>query len=111
MSTYTLDLSFHPGKYSEADKKGNPLGPRAYIVVKRCSSWKVPFGRNKRQNMTVLGLSPLMCLEEAEAAIDRLIKELQELKKKIRKLFREDKKKWQAWRDHPLGSVGEEGKN
>ena len=41
-----------------------------------------------------------MCLEEAEAAIDRLIKELQELKKN-----------WQAWRESPLGSAGEESKN
>jgi hypothetical protein len=110
MSTYTLDLSFQPGKYIEVDKKGNPLGPRAYIVVKRCSSRKVPFGR-KEQNMTVLGLNPLMCVEEAETAIDGLIEELEELKPKARKDFREDKKKWQAWRESPLGSARQEGKN
>lgn len=110
MTKYSLGLSFQPGKYSEADKKGSPLGPMAHIVVKRSSSREVPFGR-KEQNMTVLGLSPLMCVEEAEAAIDRLVTELQELKKKTRKLFREDKKKWQAWRESPLGSAGEESNN
>jgi len=111
MATYSLELSFQPGKYSEKDKKGSPLGPRAHIVLKRYSTQELPVAGKKKQKRIVLGLNPLMCAEESDAVIDGFIKEFEALKPKLRKLFREDKKRWQAWRESPLGSGGKESKN
>jgi len=90
MSTYYLQLLDFPGNY---EKGPNVYGPRAYVAIKASSQekWKDKSG-DKEVNFTVI--SPdCASFDEFESEVNKLIKELETIKKQAKKFFQKQKEK------------------
>jgi len=89
MSTYTFQLVYFPGNYSS--ERGLFHGPRVYIGLKAHGTVKWPCDRGGESEVTVISQS---CASQVElcCAIDRLIDELQTLKRKGEKLGQKDER-------------------
>lgn len=90
MPTYSLQLLNLPGNY----KKGTLVhGPIAYIAIKTCSEikWQNKGGK-KPIDFTVIS-HKCYSLTELEQEINRLIKELESIRKQAKEFFHKDKKK------------------
>ncbi len=87
MSTYSLQLLGFPGNYGSGTP---PYGPRAYIAIKSCSKvkWRDKTGK-KEIDFTVI--SPeCVSMNEFRHEIERLIKELETIKKQAEKFFHKE---------------------
>lgn len=89
MSTHSLQLLEIPGNY----KKGTlPYNPRAYIALKWHGPIELPSGPEKKK-VKFHTLSPeCQGFSEIEYEIDRLIQELQTIRKQAKKFFQRKRK-------------------
>lgn len=87
MSTYSLQLLDFPGNYESG---ALPYGPRAYIAIKTCSKvkWRDKTGK-KEIDFTVV--SPeCVSINEFQHEVERLIKELETIKKQASNFFHKE---------------------
>ena len=83
MKTFNLQLISFPG--NRGNKNKLPYGPLAYICVKCRSKIKYP---SKKGNIEFDALSnKCVIFQELEEEVDRLIKELQQIKRQGKKFF------------------------
>ena len=90
MSTYYLRLLDFPGNY---EKGPYIYGPRAYVAIKASlqEKWKDKSG-NKEVDFTVI--SPdCVSFSEFESEANKLIKELETIKKQAKKFFQKEKER------------------
>jgi len=84
MQTFSLQLISFPGNHG--DKKKLPYGPRAYICVGCSSKIKCP---SKKGNIELDALShECATSRELEEEVDRLIEELQQIKRQGMRFFK-----------------------
>lgn len=90
MSIHTLQLLNIPGNY----KKGTiPYGPKAYIALESYSRMELPTTSGKKKvNFHIL--SPeCMTLDEVSYNADKLIQELEIIRKQAKQFFRKEEQK------------------
>ena len=86
MKTFSLQLISFPG--NNGDRNKLPYGPRAYVCVKCISKVKCP---SKKGNIEFDALSHQCTIfQELEAEVDRLVKELQHIKRQGRRFFKKE---------------------
>ena len=86
MKTFSMQLISFPG--SRGDKNKLPYGPRAYICVGCRSKIKCP---SKKGNIERDALSDeCVTFQELEAKVDRLIEELQQIKRQGMRFFKKE---------------------
>jgi len=86
MKTFSMQLISFPG--SRGDKNKLPYGPRAYICVGCRSKIKCP---SKKGNIERDALSnECVTSRELEEEVDRLIEELQQIKRQGRRFFEKE---------------------
>ena len=84
MKTFNLQLISFPGNHGDRNKL--PYGPRAYICVGSRSKIKCP---SKKGNIERDALShECVTSRELEEEVDRLIEELQQIKRQGKKFFK-----------------------
>ena len=90
MSTFSLQLLDFPGNY---EKGTVPYGPRAYVAIKTCSTvtWRNKSGKKEIDFKTIS--HECLSMTEFEKDVDRLIKELETIKKQAKSFFNKDKEK------------------
>lgn len=88
MKTFSLQLINFPGNHG--DKNKLPYGPRAHICVKCKTILKCP---SKKGIIELDALShECTSFQEFESEVDRLSKELQQIKKQGRRFFEKEHK-------------------
>jgi len=92
MSTNSLQLFDIPGSYKEGKL---PHGPSAYVALK---TWSKPELKNDEDGFIVIS-SECVTFDEFQYEVDRLIKELETIKKQAKRFFQKDKEKFQASRN------------
>jgi len=86
MKTFSLQLISFPGNHGERNKL--PYGPRAYICVKCSSKINCP---SKNGNVERVALSnEYTSFQEFEVEVDRLVKELQQIKRQGMRFFEKE---------------------
>jgi len=86
MKTFSLQLISFPSNHGDRNKK--PYGPRAYICVKCSSKLNCP---SKKGNIERDALSnECVTSRELEEEADRLIEELQQIKRQAKKFFEKE---------------------
>lgn len=86
MKTFSLQLISFPGNHGDRNKL--PYGPRAYICVKCSSKINCP---SRKGNIELDALShQCTTFQEFEAEVDRLVKELQHIKRQGMRFFKKE---------------------
>lgn len=90
MSTFSLQLLDFPGNY---EKGTVPYGPRTYVAIKSCSivPWRNKSGKKKIDFETLS--HECLSMGEFESEVDRLIKELETIKRQAKRFFNKDEEK------------------
>ena len=86
MKTFSLQLSSFPGNHVDRNKL--PYGPRAYICVKCSSKLNCPSKKDKKERDALS--HECTTSQEFEAEVDRLVKELQQIKRQGKKFFEKE---------------------
>lgn len=95
MSTHNLKLLKIPSNY----KKGTlPYGPRAYIALKSYGGIELPTESGKEKVKSRILSPECLALSEIEYEINRLIGELQTIKKQAKEFFQKEDQKRQRFR-------------
>ena len=95
MSTHTLQLLKILSNY----KKGTlPYGPKAYIALKSYGGIELPTESGKEKVMFRILSPECLALSEIEYEINRLIRELQTIKKQAKEFFQKEDQKRQRFR-------------
>ncbi len=95
MTTHTLQLLKILSNY----KKGTlPYGPKAYIALKSYSGIELPTESGKEKVMFKMLSPECLVLSEIEYEINRLIRELQTIKKQAKEFFQKEDQKQQEFR-------------
>ncbi|MBA7494696.1 hypothetical protein ES702_05273 [subsurface metagenome] len=94
MSTHTLQLLKIPSNY----KKGTlPYGPKAYIALKSYGGIELPTKSGKEKTMFSILSPECLALNEIKYEINRLIQELQTIKKQAKGFFQKEDQKRQGF--------------
>jgi hypothetical protein len=90
MPPYYLQLLDFPGNY---EKGSHVYGPRAYVAIRASSPEKgKDKSGNKELDFTVIS-ADCYSFSEFESEANKLIKELETIKKQAKKFFRKEKEK------------------
>jgi hypothetical protein len=85
MATYGLQLLSFPGKYKG---KEAPYGPRAYVALKRPEVEEFAVKGDKEKAEFYLITPDCVAFQEFDAQVNRLIEELETIRKKGKKILR-----------------------
>ncbi len=84
MQTFSLQLISFPGNHGDRNKL--PYGPRAYICVKCRLKINCPSKKDKKERDALS--HECTTSQELEAEVDRLVEELQQIKRQGRRFFK-----------------------